>query len=93
MDSMSRPKKSLIDGRLMRCPRCKNSHDILQYIRLEVIEEFASETTPCYKCPKCKWIFAPADQMPHDLILRMESMISELTSKLEQSDGSKVAHD
>lgn len=66
---------------MMRCPRCKKTHDILQYVRLELIEEFASETTPCYKCPACKWIFAPADQMPQDLIGTLRKMADALGIK------------
>ena len=52
----------------MTCPRCKRQHDILQYQPLETIEEFAHETTPVYKCPKCKWIFAPADALVASLL-------------------------
>jgi uncharacterized C2H2 Zn-finger protein len=65
------PRRKLIEGRFMRCPRCKRQHDVLQYVPLEIIEEFAAETTPVYKCPKCKWIFAPADELVADLLLRM----------------------
>jgi hypothetical protein len=25
-----------------------------------VIEEFADETNPIYKCPSCRWVFSPA---------------------------------
>lgn len=28
------------------------------------IEEFKHETMPVYKCPKCRWIFAPARNLP-----------------------------
>jgi hypothetical protein len=45
----------------MRCPRCKNQHDILQYVPMRMIDEFVTETTPIYKCPSCRWIFAPID--------------------------------
>lgn len=55
----ARPKRRLIEGRMMRCPRCKQLHDILAYVPLRVIPEFASETTPIYKCPNCRWQFAP----------------------------------
>lgn len=47
----------------MTCPRCKRDHDILQYVPMKMIEEFAAETTPVYKCPACRWIFAPADPL------------------------------
>lgn len=76
---------------MMKCPRCKKAHDVLQYIRLEMIEEFSAETTPCYKCPSCKWIFAPADQMPHDLIRDFQAVIADLTAKI-QKGGSEVQH-
>lgn len=46
----------------MRCPRCKQLHDILAYVPMEQVEEFADETNPIYKCPSCRWIFSPA---PH----------------------------
>jgi DNA-directed RNA polymerase subunit RPC12/RpoP len=54
-----RTKRRLIEGRLMRCPRCKQQHDVLQYTPMRMIEEFATETTPIYKCPNCRWLFAP----------------------------------
>lgn len=44
----------------MRCPRCKQPHDILQYVPMKMIEELATETTPIYKCPNCRWLFAPS---------------------------------
>jgi rubredoxin len=59
-----RKEPRLIEGRLMICPRCKRKHDILAYIPMEQIEEFAAETNPIYKCPSCRWIFSPA---PHAL--------------------------
>jgi len=47
----------------MTCPRCKRSHDILAYEPLMQIEAFVEETTPIYKCPKCRWIFAPSEHV------------------------------
>jgi len=47
----------------MFCPRCKQRHDILDYVPMMQIEEFADETAPCYKCPSCRWIFAPAEKV------------------------------
>lgn len=76
---------------MMHCPRCKKLHDILQYVRLEVIEEFSAETTPCYKCPSCKWIFAPADQMPQDLLRNLQGVIDNLTDRLAKG-GSEIEH-
>lgn len=52
-----------LDGRLhMICPRCRKERDILAFTPMELIEEFADQCTPLYKCPKCSWIFAPASE-------------------------------
>lgn len=56
----------LIQGRRMTCPRCKNAHDILQYVPMQQIEEFAAETNPIYKCPTCRWIFSPSAHVLED---------------------------
>lgn len=50
----------LIDGRNMRCPRCRRLNDILRYPPMARVEEFAAETNPIYKCPECRWVFSPA---------------------------------
>lgn len=70
----------------MQCPRCERKRDILQYNRLEIVEEFATETTPCYKCPSCKWIFAPADQMPQDLLEGLRE-IMDLAKELKRANN------
>jgi transposase-like protein len=51
-------KKSLLNGRMLTCPRCKKEHSIESYLRLTEAEEFKAETVPIYKCSSCKWIFA-----------------------------------
>jgi len=56
-------RKPLIVGHRMVCPRCKRPHDILSYLPLQQIEEFADETVPIYKCPDCSWVFAPIPQL------------------------------
>jgi hypothetical protein len=56
-------RRKLTDGRRMICPRCKRQHDILDYHPMMQIEEFVDETTPVYKCPRCRWVFAPADKI------------------------------
>ncbi len=48
---------------MMTCPRCKAPHDILLYVPMRMIDEFAQDTTPVYKCPSCRWIFAPAENL------------------------------
>jgi rubredoxin len=50
----------LVEGRYMRCPRCKTQHDVLRFVPMGVIEEYATETNPIYKCPSCRWVFSPA---------------------------------
>jgi len=68
----------------MHCPRCKREHDILQYIRLESSPEFELETVPVYKCPSCKWIFAPAGEMDHQVYARMEKDLQEILKAVRQ---------
>lgn len=68
--SFTRPFRRLINGRMMVCPRCKREFDILQFNRLQMIDEFARDTTPVYKCPTCKWLFSPADDLVSYLIGR-----------------------
>ena len=53
-------KNIIADSRHMRCPRCEELYDILQFIPLVEIEDYAKETNPIYKCPGCKWLFSPA---------------------------------
>ncbi len=55
-----RRKRVLIEGHKMRCPRCKELHDILEYVPLIQIQEFIGETNPIYKCPDCRWVFSPS---------------------------------
>jgi hypothetical protein len=61
-DATRRPKRHrlIVDGRYMICPRCRKQQDILLYVPMGQVEEFLSETVPVYKCPSCRWIFAPA---------------------------------
>ena len=58
----------LIKGRRMTCPRCEQEHDILDYVPMQVIKKFASETNPIYKCPSCRWIFSPQPRFLEDQI-------------------------
>lgn len=55
-----RNREPLIEGTKMRCPRCKQLNNILSYIPMMEIEEFATETNPIYKCGNCRWMFSPA---------------------------------
>jgi rubredoxin len=74
----------------MTCPRCKKDHDILQYIRLETSPEFELETTPVYKCPTCKWLFAPAGEMSHDVYSKLQKELQDfLKSIVAERDKSE----
>jgi len=73
-----REKLKFINGRLMICPRCKKYHDILQYNRLMEIEEFAEHTSPPYKCPSCKWIFCPSDNLLEMFLLQRSTAAAEV---------------
>ena len=53
-------QERLIEGRSMRCPKCLRQHDILQYVPLGLMPDFVEETAIIYRCPKCRWLFAPA---------------------------------
>jgi len=72
-ESPRKQRIPLIEGRHMRCPRCREKRDILQFQRFGEVEEFASDTAPIYKCPKalggCGWIFAPAE---HTILIAMK---------------------
>lgn len=53
----------LIEGTRMRCPRCKRLKNILEFVPMGQAEEFKEETNPVYKCPDCRWIFSPTEQV------------------------------
>ncbi len=71
-----REKSKLINGRNMTCPRCKKQHDILQYTVMIESPEFQHETTPIYKCPSCKWLFAPADNLIFEVLSERMKLVS-----------------
>jgi hypothetical protein len=35
---------------------------------MQVVEKFAAETNPIYKCPSCRWIFSPQPRYLEDTI-------------------------
>lgn len=67
-DARRRPRKPLIEGVKMRCPRCERLDHIFNYVRLKTIQEYSDQTAPVYKCPRnrggCGFLFAPMD--PHE---------------------------
>lgn len=66
----------------MTCPRCKKDHDILQYVRMMTIEEYELETVPIYKCPDCKFMFAPAGEMDHQIYEKLYSEMQDTLKKV-----------
>lgn len=71
-------KKSLLNGRFLTCPRCKQEASVEEYLRLGEAEEFKTETVPVYKCPMCKWIFSLA--VPNDLYEKLTELLSSTQS-------------
>jgi len=47
---------------------------------MQTIEEYEGETVPIYKCPKCKFMFAPAGEMDHQIY---EKLWSEMQGTLK----------
>jgi len=45
------------------------------------IEEYELETVPIYKCPKCKFMFAPSGEMDHQIY---EKLYQEMQGTLRQ---------
>ena len=43
--------------------------DILSFVPLIQIEEYAHETAPLYKCSQCRWVFAPASSNAKPMVL------------------------
>lgn len=59
---------NLINGRLLKCPRCRKDFDILQFNRLMEIPQFQEQTNPVYKCPGCRWIFSLSDNLIFEVL-------------------------
>lgn len=67
----AKQREPLIVGSKMRCPRCKELRQILQYKPMETIVAFEEELNPIYKCRPvnpseaswkgCGFIFSPSD--------------------------------
>jgi phage FluMu protein Com len=76
--------KNLLNGRFLKCPRCKQESSVEEHLRLGEAEEYKSQTVPIYKCPKCKWIFALA--VPEELYEKLTDLLSskESIAKVEE---------
>jgi hypothetical protein len=75
----NREKRPFIQGSSMICPRCKHYHNILEYIAMKMIDMYAEDTTPVYKCPRCRWAFAPAEP----ILLAVGPLVREDTASQE----------
>lgn len=51
--------KQIVTQNGMTCPRCEKSQDLLAFIRLAQANEDKYLTAPIYKCPECRFVFAP----------------------------------
>lgn len=49
----------LLQGTKIQCPRCEGTHDVLAYIPLQMQPMHEDECAQIYKCPACRWLFAP----------------------------------
>lgn len=79
--SDAKRRNRLIEGRFMQCPRCRVKNDVLRFVPMGIVEEFALETNPIYKCPECRWVFSPS--------LTIEELRALLTvSNSEQGESS-----
>ena len=52
-------REPLVDSDGMLCPRCEVRQDILMFKRLQHSEAYADVTECVYKCPQCRFVFAP----------------------------------
>jgi DNA-directed RNA polymerase subunit RPC12/RpoP len=68
-----RRESLIVNGRYMRCPRCRKENDILMYIPMGVVDEFRSETVPIYKCPECRWLLAPSNNAIAEIFSEADS--------------------
>ncbi len=50
--------ESLFHGRYLTCPACQKEQDILSYVPLRIVEQFAHELVPPLRCPNCNHVFA-----------------------------------
>jgi len=78
--------KSLLNGRFLKCPRCKQDHSVEEYLRLREAEEFKTETSPVYKCPSCKWIFALALYVPQEFYEQLSELLSTSKQRLSEKE-------
>jgi hypothetical protein len=49
---------------------------------MQVIEEFAAETNPVYRCPGCRWVFSPA-LTPNEIVAFIQQMAIPQNSNSE----------
>ena len=67
-DHIPQAHESLIRGRDMICPGCREWSDILAFRPLREIAFFKHSTTPIYSCPKCHHKFAPVERSIEEIM-------------------------
>lgn len=50
--------ESLFHGRYLTCPACQKEQDILTYVPLRIVEQYAHELVPPLRCSACNHVFA-----------------------------------
>lgn len=56
---MSMKKISIINKDGMICPRCQERSNLLNFTKLNQVNSEHYNTVPIYKCPSCRYVFAP----------------------------------
>jgi rubredoxin len=52
-------REPLVNSAGMMCPRCEVRQDILIFKRLQHSDRYEDVTEAIYKCPLCRFVFAP----------------------------------
>lgn len=60
-------KVSIINKYGMICPRCEERNNLLKFTKLNQVNARDYNTVPIYKCPECRYVFAPLPD-PTDFI-------------------------
>jgi rubredoxin len=58
-DFPERDRPPLVNSDGILCPRCEVRQDILIFKRLQHSEKYEDVTECIYKCPQCRFVFAP----------------------------------
>lgn len=56
-------REPLVNSEGMLCPRCEVRSDILIFKRLQHSDKYQDLTEAIYKCPYCRFVFAPVSEV------------------------------